>query len=148
MNNQAFQLGFMKSATAAGFSEAQAFTLMSKVGRQGDMNPYAAGLTSMLGMPVDLIHGAIVNHRNRTGILHDKKTPGASSNQLPMSLLGGLLGGGIGFAGGTLTDSTDESAMLDALIGGFAGRGLGGAYGAHRYNTKLHALGKRDGTEQ
>lgn len=150
MNKEAFIHGMTKGAddalmaalipglvagTLAGGSMAYSRTPKKSKEKKAPISIPAAALTGLLAPAGPLIHGAIVDRRNRTGQMNNKFAPDARMNLWGGSMLGGLGGGAIGGGLGSLLGN-GQGAALGALAGVALGLTGGGALGAHRYNKK------------
>ena len=144
MHNQAFQLGFMKSATAAGFSEAQAFTLMAKLSYDGasrhEVNQFAPVSRRQLSeAEKSEISGA---QRKITPKIFksmaDPVSADMSSNGWA-TVLPGLLGAAGGSMLGGMASDGHRTALISA-IGALLGGGLGAGVGYQHSKAKNNDL--------
>ena len=121
-------------------------TLLSKTPQNKDtvskpISLPAAAATGLLFPSGSVIHGALVDRRNRTGPMNDVNSPGALSHLGIGSGLGMLGGMSLGVGAGALSNKlfgTDIKYIAPSMLAGAVlGGPTGSILGAMRYNKKL-----------
>ena len=154
MNQEAFLEGFEEGLTKAadmdqalihglivaallggGYSLSHSPSDKKKVKPEAVSVPMA-GLTGVLAPAGTVIHGALVDRRNRTGMMNNINSPSAMSRLTLPSTFGAMGGALAGLGANNLFGSPGQMGP-SAVAGALGGGALGGMWGANSYNKKM-----------